>query len=80
MTKGKAGGGVGSCARHAALPSGTAPAARCPLTGSTARVGPTAGWKSKIRLGKTIWERPDNGFYVSQEMALLLMDGGENYR
>ena len=39
-----------------------------------------AGWNPKVRLGKTIWERPDNGFYVSEEMALHLLDGNENYR
>lgn len=33
-----------------------------------------AGWKPKGRLGKTIWERPDNGFYVSEEIALILLE------
>ena len=33
-----------------------------------------AGWKPKQRLGKTIWCRPDNGFWVSQEMAMHMLD------
>jgi len=34
-----------------------------------------AGFKPKISFGeKIIWERPDTGFYVSQEMALHLLD------
>jgi hypothetical protein len=36
-----------------------------------------SGWKPKVRLGKTIWQRPDTGFWVSQEMALHLLDGTE---
>ena len=32
-----------------------------------------AGFKPKERGGLTIWERPDTGFYVSQEMALHLL-------
>ncbi len=39
-----------------------------------------AGWKPKVLMGKTIWERPDDGFYFSEEMALLLMDGTEDHR
>jgi hypothetical protein len=34
-----------------------------------------AGYKPKISFGKrVIWERPDTGFYVSQEIALHLLD------
>lgn len=34
-----------------------------------------AGWKPKVSFGGVvIWERPDNGFYVSEEMALCLME------
>jgi len=29
---------------------------------------------SKERGGKIIWERPDTGFWVSQEMALHLLE------
>jgi hypothetical protein len=35
-----------------------------------------AGWKPKERCGKTIWKRPDNGFYCSQEMAAHFLDKG----
>ena len=31
-----------------------------------------AGFEPKERGGKTIWQRPDTGFWVSQEMALHL--------
>ena len=34
-----------------------------------------AGWKPKIRFGRTIWERPDAGFWISQELALHLLEG-----
>ncbi|PLS82605.1 MAG: hypothetical protein CYG60_24070 [Actinobacteria bacterium] len=33
-----------------------------------------AGFKPKERCGKTIWQRPDTGFWVSQEMALHLLE------
>ncbi len=33
-----------------------------------------AGFKPKERGGKIIWQRPDTGFWVSQEMALLLLE------
>ena len=33
-----------------------------------------AGWRPKVRLGKTIWQRPDTGFWVSQEVALYLLE------
>jgi len=34
-----------------------------------------AGYKPKLSFGKrVIWERPDTGFYVSQEVALHLLD------
>ena len=34
-----------------------------------------AGYKSKISFGgRVIWERPDTGFWVSQEMALHLLE------
>jgi hypothetical protein len=49
--------------------------------GSTLLTGDTetcrlvaADWKPKVRLGKTIWQRPDTGFWVSQEMALRLLE------
>jgi hypothetical protein len=49
-----------------------------PLTADTeARRLVAAGRKPKTRLGKTIWQRPDTGFWVSQEMALHLLDGTE---
>jgi hypothetical protein len=35
-----------------------------------------AGWEPKERCGKTIWKRPDTGFYCSQEMAVHFLDGG----
>lgn len=35
-----------------------------------------AGWEPKERFGKTIWKRPDNGFYCSQEMAAHFLDRG----
>jgi len=34
-----------------------------------------AGYRPKVSFGEqVIWERPDTGFYVSQEMALHLLD------
>jgi hypothetical protein len=33
-----------------------------------------AGFKPKERCGKIIWQRPDDGFYVSQEAALHFLD------
>jgi hypothetical protein len=34
-----------------------------------------AGYKPKISFGeRVIWERPDTGFYYSEEMALHLLD------
>jgi hypothetical protein len=46
-----------------------------PLTADTeARRLVAAGRKPKIRLGKTIWQRPDTGFWVSQEIALQLLE------
>jgi hypothetical protein len=35
-----------------------------------------AGWEPKERCGKIIWKRPDNGFFISQEMALQLLQNG----
>ncbi len=35
-----------------------------------------AGWQPKERCGKTIWQRPDDGFYVSQEAALHFLGPG----
>ena len=33
-----------------------------------------AGWKPKVSFGgKVIWQRPDNGFYYSDEAALCLL-------
>ena len=34
----------------------------------------SAGFEPKERGGKIIWERPDTGFWVSQEMALHLLE------
>src|SRR5829696_3927796 len=45
-----------------------------PLTDGRARRLEAAGWKHKWRSGLTIWERPDTGFWISQEMALHLLD------
>jgi hypothetical protein len=42
-----------------------------------------AGFEPKERGGKTIWQRPDTGFWVSQEMALHLLESKsmeEDYR
>ena len=37
-----------------------------------------AGWKPKVSFGrKVIWQRPDNGFYYSEEAALCLLDRTE---
>jgi hypothetical protein len=34
-----------------------------------------AGWKPKRSFGEVvIWERPDTGFYVSEEVAVRLLD------
>ena len=33
-----------------------------------------AGFEPKERSGKIIWQRPDTGFWVSQEMALHLLE------
>jgi len=33
-----------------------------------------AGFKPKARGGKIIWQRPDTGFWVSQEMASHLLE------
>jgi hypothetical protein len=34
-----------------------------------------AGWKPKVSFGgKVIWERPDTGFWVSEQMALHLLE------
>jgi hypothetical protein len=35
-----------------------------------------AGWEPKERCGKTIWKRPDNGFYCSQETAAHFLNIG----
>ncbi len=45
-----------------------------------------AGWTLKGRLGKNVWQSPENGFWYSQEMALALLgyqnsgagEGGDN--
>src|SRR5215217_998338 len=47
----------------------SAPVADLQATGPQARKLLTASWKPKERCGKIIWQRPDNGFYYSQEMA-----------
>lgn len=34
-----------------------------------------AGWEPRVSFGGVvIWERPDTGYYVSEEMALCLLD------
>jgi hypothetical protein len=33
-----------------------------------------AGWKPKASFGRVIWERPDTGFWVSQEVALYFLE------
>jgi len=33
-----------------------------------------AGFKPRARGGKVIWQRPDTGFWFSQEMALRLLE------
>ena len=33
-----------------------------------------AGWKPKVSFGRVIWERPDTGFWVSQEVALHFLE------
>jgi hypothetical protein len=35
------------------------------------------GWSYKIRCGLRIWQRPDNGFYVSEEVAYEMAKQGE---
>ena len=35
-----------------------------------------AGFEPKERGGKIIWQRPDTGFWVSQEMALHFLERG----
>ena len=37
-----------------------------------------AGWKPKERCGKAIWQSPENGFWYSQEMALVLLERQNN--
>jgi hypothetical protein len=44
--------------------------------GSESRRLLAAGWEPKERCGKIIWECPDNGFYVSQEVAMHLLEAG----
>lgn len=34
----------------------------------------SAGFELKERAGKIVWERPDTGFWESQEMALHLLE------
>lgn len=35
-----------------------------------------AGFEPKMRGGKVIWQRPDTGFWFSQEIALHLLERG----
>jgi len=51
----------------------TQPAEIVRLT-SDSRKLKAAGFEPKARGGKIIWQRPDTGFWVSQEMALHLLD------
>jgi hypothetical protein len=41
---------------------------------SSGRKLEAAGFQPKERDGKIIWQRPDTGFWVSQEMALHLLE------
>ena len=46
-----------------------------PVSSAAYRRLEEAGYKPKVSFGeRVIWERPDTGFYVSQEMALHLLD------
>jgi hypothetical protein len=46
-----------------------------PVSNADTKLLKEAGHKPKVSFGKrVIWERPDTGFYVSQEMALHLLD------
>lgn len=40
------------------------------------RVLLVAGYQPEERCGKTIWQRPDTGFYVGTRMAYILLSGG----
>jgi hypothetical protein len=33
-----------------------------------------AGWKPKASFGRVIWERPDTGFWVCEEVALYFLE------
>ncbi len=46
-----------------------------PVRGVDAQRLTTAGYRPKVSFfERVIWERPDTGFYVSEEMALHLLD------
>jgi hypothetical protein len=46
-----------------------------PVSGADARKLTAVGYRPKVSFfGRVIWERPDTGFYVSQEMALHLLN------
>src|SRR5215212_9282962 len=70
---------LGGCKRCESLADGPTPVVdekvRRPW-GEDERRLIAAGWEPKERCGKTIWKRPENGFYYSQEMAVRLLDRG----
>ena len=50
-------------------------AAVLPVSSADHRRLKAAGYKPKLSFGKrVIWERPDTGFYYSEEVALHLLD------
>ena len=50
-------------------------AAELPNRGGDALRLTAAGYRPKVSFfGRIIWQRPDTGFYVSEEMALHLLD------
>jgi len=53
----------------------SAPVADLQATNPQARKLLATGWKPKERCGKVIWQRPHNGFYYSQEVALHFLLG-----
>lgn len=70
---------LGGCERRESLAGGPTPVVvekmRGPWGDDEHRLI-AAGWEPKERCGKTIWKRPDNGFYFSQEAAAHFLDSG----
>lgn len=52
----------------------------CAALGPEGRKLEASGWKPKERCGKTIWASPENGFWYSEEMALLRLRQTEERR